>query len=138
MRWSDISFDPSRKVLRQFAAMWLVCLLALAAHQWLAKHHLLFASILASAAVVVGLPGLVRPALMRWLFVTASVLAFPAGWLISTVVLAVLYFVVLTPLAIFFRLRGRDLLGRKPATTQDTFWEPKQTPLDPRGYFRQY
>jgi len=138
MKWSEIPFDPSRKVLRQFAALWLVCLLVLAASQYFVKGHPQAGVTLALAAVLVGLPGLIRPALLRWLFVAAMVLAFPLGWLVSLLVLATVYFLVLTPLALLFRLRGRDLLGRKPAPQRTSFWEPKQTPLDPRRYFRQY
>ena len=33
MQWSDISFQPSRKTLQQFAGLWLVFFTALAAWQ---------------------------------------------------------------------------------------------------------
>ena len=56
----------------------------------------------------------------------------------ALLLLLALYFLVLTPVAVLFRLRGRDLLGRKPAPERNSFWEPKQTPLDLRSYFRQY
>ena len=52
--------------------------------------------------------------------------------------LAVVYFLVLTPMALFFRLRGRDLLGRNPAPEERSFWEPKQSPRELRTYFRQF
>jgi hypothetical protein len=138
MKWSDISFNPSRKVLRQFAALWLVCLLALGASQYFAKGRPPLGLALAAAAVLIGLPGLIQPSLLRWLFVACTVLAFPIGWLISLVMLLILYFLVLTPVAVLFRLRGRDLLGRKPAPERSSFWEPKQTPRDLHSYFRQY
>lgn len=138
MKWSDIPFNPSRKVLRQFAALWLVCLLALGASQYFVKGRPQWGLTLAAAAVIFGLPGLIRPALLRWIFLAWMVVAFPIGWLISWLMLSALYFLVLTPVAVLFRLRGRDLLGRKPAPERNSFWEPKQTPLDLRSYFRQY
>jgi hypothetical protein len=138
MKWSDIPLNPSRKVLRQFAALWLVCFMALGASQYFAKGRPQLGLALAAAAVIIGLPGLIWPPLLRWLFVACTVLTFPIGWLISLLVLWALYFLVLTPVAVFFRLRGRDLLGRKPAPERDSFWEPKQTPRDLRSYFRQY
>ena len=55
-------------------------------------------------------------------------LALPIGWCISTLMLLMLYFLVLAPVALWFRLRGRDWLGRKPAPEQLSFWEPKLTP----------
>ena len=138
MKWSDIPFNPSRSVLRQFAALWLVCFLAFAASQWFVRDRHLLGTALAAAAVVGGVAGLFRPALLRWIFVGWMVIAFPVGWLVSLLVLALLYFLVLTPLALWFRLRGRDMLGRKPAPGRQSFWEPKQTPGDLRSYFRQY
>jgi hypothetical protein len=112
--------------------------MALGASQYFAKGRPQLGLALAAAAVIIGLPGLIWPPLLRWLFVACTVLTFPIGWLISLLVLWALYFLVLTPVAVFFRLRGRDLLGRKPAPERDSFWEPKQTPRDLRSYFRQY
>jgi hypothetical protein len=138
MRWSDISFDPARKTLRQFAAGWLVGFLALGAGQYFLKGRLQAGLALATLAVVVGVPALIWPRLLRWIFVGWMVLAFPVGWLVSTMMLLVLYYVVLTPVAVLFRLRGRDLLARRPAPGQDSYWAPKQTVLDVRRFFRQY
>lgn len=138
MKWSDIPFHPSRNVLRQFAALWLLCLLALSAREYFVEGRPLLGLALAAAAVVFGLPGLIRPSLLRWMYVAWMVLAFPIGWLISLLMLSALYFLVLTPVATLLRLCGRDLLGRKPAPERNSFWEPKQTPLDVRSYFRQY
>jgi len=138
MKWSDIQFQPTKKVLRQFAAAWLVFLLAAAAHQWLARGHQSAALILGVIAVVVGGFGLVVPPTIRWVYVGAVMLAFPIGWVVSQVMLAVMFFVVITPLALFFRVRGRDLLHRKSPQTDGTFWTTKSLPQDMRRYFRQY
>ena len=138
MKWSDIPFNPNCHVLRQFAALWLLCFLALGASQYFLKGHPVAGFVLMAVALLLGVPGLIRPALVRWVFVASMVLAFPIGWLISLLMLLFLYFMVLTPIAVFLRLGGRDLLGRKPSPGQDSFWEPKKTPLDLGSYFRQY
>ena len=87
---------------------------------------------------MIGLLGLIRPAAMRWLFVGATVLAFPIGWVVSQIMLAVMYYGIITPLAVWFRILGRDLLSRKPMPNRATFWTPKHTPEDMGAYFRQY
>ncbi len=138
MRWSDIPFDPSRKVLRQFAALWLLVFLALAATEWCVRERPLLGLVLAAVAVICGVAGLFRPPLMRWIFVGWMVVVFPIGWLISSLILAVLFFLVITPVALFFRLRGRDLLDRHPAPDQPSYWQPKPPPRNLRSYFRQY
>jgi len=127
MTWSEIPFRPTSKALRQFAAAWLVFFLAFGAHQYLVRHHAGVGLALMSMAVVIGVLGLVRPALVRWIFVGWMVLAFPIGWVVSELMLLVMFYCVLTPVALLFRLRGRDLLRRKPADEGGTYWLPKET-----------
>jgi len=138
MTWSDIPFRPTAKALRQFAAAWLIFFLAFGAYQYLVRRHPAVGLVLISLALVIGLLGLVRPAAVRWLFVGWMVVAFPIGWVISLVMLLVMFYGLITPVAVFFRLRGRDLLQRKPTSSGPTYWLPKPTPQDVRSYFRQY
>ena len=138
MKWSDIPFRPTTKALRQFAAAWLLFFLAIGARQYLARGHHLWGSILMVLAVVVGLLGLARPGAVRWVYVGWMVLAFPIGWLVSQVMLVALFYGLITPVAVLFHLRGRDLLCRKSAPDRSTYWLPKQTPQDASSYFHQF
>jgi hypothetical protein len=138
MRWVDIPLQPTKKTLRQFAAVWLVFFMAIGALQYWGHGREQLGLVLGALAVTVGGPGLLRPVALRWLFVGWIVLAFPIGWLISQLALALVFYGVLTPVALIFRLRGRDTLCRRPAPGQPTFWAPKDTPQDLRSYFRQY
>ena len=138
MTWSDIPFRPARRALRQFAAAWLVFFLLLGAHQYLVRKHEGAGLALMAMALVIGLLGLIKPAAVRWIFVGWMVLAFPIGWLISLLMLLLMFYCVITPVALLFRLRGRDLLGRKPDPSRASYWLPKETPPDIRSYFKQY
>ncbi len=138
MTWSNIPTNPTPKVLRQFSAAWLVFFLAIGARQYFARGHHQLGVALGVGAIIVGGLGLLKPAAVRWLFVSWMVLAFPIGWLISQIMLALMFYCLLTPSAFVFRLRGRDLLARKPAPERRSFWTPKVTPQDVRSYFRQY
>ena len=138
MTWSDIPFKPTTKALRQFAAAWLVFFLAFGAHQYLARRHSCVGLALMGIAVVIGLLGLIKPSAVRWLFVSWMVVAFPIGWMISLLMVLLMYYGILTPVAVFFRMRGRDLLKRKRMPDGTSYWVPKETPQDVRSYFRQY
>ncbi len=89
-------------------------------------------------ALVVGLLGLAKPSAVRWIFVSWMVAAFPIGWLLSSLMLLLMFYGIITPVAVLCRLLGRDLLRRRPDPHATTFWTPKQTPHDVRSYFRQY
>jgi len=138
MNWSDLPLHPTPKALRQFSAAWLLFFLCLGTHQYFVREHQVLALLLGLMAVLIGTLGLIKPAAVRWIFVAWMVLAFPIGWLVSQLMLALLFFVVLTPVAILFRLRGRDLLDRKPAPEKSTFWTKKSMPENVESYFRQY
>lgn len=138
MTWSDIPFKPAAKALRQFAAAWLVFFLTFGAYQYLVRRHPSVGLILMGLALVIGLLGLIKPAAVRWLFVGWMVVAFPIGWLISLLMLLLVFYGIITPVALFFRLRGRDLLRRKSSLPGVTYWLPKDMPHDVRSYFQQY
>src|SRR6266576_617914 len=138
VNWSDIPKNPTAKALRQFAAAWLVFFLAVAAHQYFKRGHHQLGIALGVCAIVIGFPGLVRPAAVRWIFVTWMVLAFPIGWLVSQVMLLLMFYGLITPVALIFRLRRRDNLRLSRPANPSTYWFPKQTPKDVRSYLRQY
>lgn len=138
MTWSDIPFNPARKTLRQFAAVWLIFFVALGLRQYFGRNHHALGLGLIALALGLGLPGLIKPAALRWLFVSWMVLAFPIGWAISQFMLLVMYYGLLTPVGLLLKLRGRDLLHRKPASQQASFWTAKEMPQDVRRYFRQF
>ena len=138
MSWSGLPLRPTPRALRQFAGAWLVFFLAFGAHQYLVRKHPSAGLVLMALAMVIGLLGLIKPSAVRWLFVGWMVLAFPIGWAISLLMLLLMFYCIITPVALLFRIRGRDLLCRKHVPARATFWLPKHMPQDVRSYFRQY
>jgi hypothetical protein len=138
MRWSDIQFEPTQKTLRQFAALWLAFFGALALWHGLARGRIIIGIGLGLLALVVGLLGLARPSWMRFVYVGWMVAAFPVGWTISQVMLAVMYFGLFAPIGLMFRLLGRDSLHLARRLEVKTYWIPKPAPIDLARYFRQF
>lgn len=138
MQWSDIQFDPPTRTLRQFGGLCFVFFGGFGLWEALGRGHVALGAGLVGLAVAGGLLGLLRPGWLRWIFVSWTVLAFPIGWTISLVMLAVMYYGLFTPIALAFRLIGRDALQRtrKPAT--ESYWTPKPAPTDPGRYFKQF
>lgn len=137
MNWADVTREPSPRLLRQFAALSLIIFGGLAA--WRAASGAIdgWMWALAIAAVVIGGVGVTAPRAIRWIFTGWMIVAFPIGWLISRIVLAVLYFALFTPIALFFRMIGRDVLQRR-TRSRESYWTAKPAPGDVRSYFRQY
>jgi hypothetical protein len=138
MRWSDIPRDPPSATLRQFAGIWLAFFGGLALWQGLIRGNTRFAVVCAAMALTVGPLGLARPRWIRRVFVGWMMLAFPIGWAMTQVMLAVMFFGLFTPLGLVFRLIGRDPLHRARRPGVGSYWTPKPAPADLRRYFRQF
>ncbi len=138
MQWSDIQFHPSSKTLRQFAWLWLACFGGLAAWEGIVRQHTSLAAALAVLALTVGPVGIIRPQTLRPIYVAWMVLAFPIGWTISQLILALMFYGLFTPIGLIFRIIGRDSLHRARQPGLESYWTPKPTPADPRRYFKQF
>jgi Saxitoxin biosynthesis operon protein SxtJ len=138
MRWSDIQFDPPRKMLRQFAGLWLVIFGAMAIWEILGRGRIRLGVTLAILALTIGPLGLLRPAWMRFIYVGWTVLAFPIGWTVSLIMLATMFFGLFAPIGLVFRLFGRDVLQRIRRPDVQSYWAPKPAPSDLRRYFKQF
>ncbi|APW64247.1 SxtJ family membrane protein [Paludisphaera borealis] len=138
MQWSDIQFAPTAKTLRQFAGLWLIFFGGLGLWEALGRGHSNLGAGLGAVAVVGGLLGLLRPDFLRPIYVAWMVLAFPIGWTVSLVMLAIMYYGLFTPIGLVFRLIGRDALQRTRRPGIESYWVPKPTPTDPRRYFKQF
>ena len=136
MQWSDVTKAPPRKQLRQFAGLFLVVFLGLAAWRWFGGKPDAWAAGLAAAAIVVGATGLMFPAAVRPIYTGWMVAAFPIGWTVSRVVLGVVFFLVITPIGWAFKLMGRDLLWLRRHGGA-TYWAPKRQASTLREYLRQ-
>jgi hypothetical protein len=137
MDWSEIPRNPSPATLRRFALLWLVVFAGAAAWQAFGPGNLAPAALLLGLALGVGLAGVVSPRRVRWLFVGSTMLTFPAGWLVSHLLLALLFYGVLTPLGLIFRLARRDPLTRRFDPSRESYWTTKPAQEDVRSYFRQ-
>jgi hypothetical protein len=138
MQWSDFSFTPASRTLRQFALIWLIFFSGLACWNGLVRDRMVLALVFAGLAVAVGPVGLLRPQAIRWVFLAAQLVAFPIGWVVSRVSLALLFYAMFTPVGLVFRVLGRDPLGKQPRPDQPTYWTAKPAAAGPQSYLNQY
>jgi uncharacterized protein YjeT (DUF2065 family) len=134
--WSDLPFRPSEQKLRRFGVAGLVIFTMLAGWQYVQERPVL-ASCLLALAIVFGALALAHPAALRPVFVGLMVVGFPVNWLLSHVMLGVIFYCLFTPIAILFKLIGRDVLARRGPSPHETYWADKPRAEGVRSYFRQ-
>ena len=128
--------DLTDRLLRQFAGLWLVFLGGFGIFYAVGRHRVVLGAVLGLLAVIPGLWGLAHPRSMEPIFRIAMAIATPIGLVVSLVLLGVIFYVVITPLALFFKLIGRDALSRRTALATSQ-WVPREQTTDPRAYWHQ-
>lgn len=53
-------------------------------------------------------------------------------------ILAFMYVVIFTPVALVFRMAGRDVMSRKLDPEAETYWIESAEPRPPDGYYKQF
>jgi hypothetical protein len=88
-------------------------------------------------AAAVPLAGLVSRRVLRYAYVGMSCATYPVGFVVSHVVLALVYFLALTPIGLTMRLLGHDPLSRKFEPGSKTYWKPRDKTKPVDSYFNQ-
>ena len=133
-----IEHNPSRKQLALFGLLWLVFFSFWGAAAWRDSGKNWLALLLWSIALVIPVAGIIRSEVLRAVFVLASYITFPIGWILSSVVLAVLYCPVLTPIGVLLRLTGYDPMKRRFDRTAKTYWLARNADTETERYFKQF
>jgi ABC-type uncharacterized transport system permease subunit len=133
-----INRNPSRRELNQFGFIWLGFVAVFGAIAWFKLDSPRLAVGLWIASVAVPVIGWIAPAFMRLVFVGMSMLAWPIGFVVSHVVLAVVYYLVLTPIGLAMRLIGYDPMSRKRGADETSRWVARGPGRGAESYFRQF
>lgn len=143
-KFVEINFNPDAKTLRQFGYL---CLVLLPIVGWsfsgwqnplsMSETGQWTVGILAGVGAVLAVVGTVRPMLLKWVFIGLCLVALPIGLVVSELLMLLIFFGIFTPVALLFRLIGRDALERKLQPAAKTYWRPKPRVTDVKRYFRQ-
>ncbi len=103
--------------------------LALGLWYWKGIGHALHASyVLYSLASYALLTTFIRPILLFPVYVLMTAIGNTVQWIMSTIVLGFVFLFMMTPVALFFRLTGRDRLKLRHEPTASSYWEAKPPP----------
>lgn len=134
----EMNWTPSNRDLRVFAVVQLIAASAVA---WLVHKRLGWDSVaigVAAISVVGMIAGMASPQWLRPLFVGWMLAAYPLGWVMSHVLVAIVFYGVVTPIGLLLRATGRDALQLSPQPGADTYWSVRPKQSDTARYFRQF
>ena len=83
--------------------------------------------------------GLILPMLLKPLHKMWMTLAVLLGWLMTRIILTILFYLVVTPIGLLAKVSGKDFLNRKFNSNASSYWIPRKaiTP-EKRNYENQF
>lgn len=133
----QINWNPNRRELRQFAALWVGFFGLIGLYYLLVNGSSTAAGVLwaVSAVGVVGwfVPSFIRPPYVVWI-----ALAMPIGWTLSHVLLLGMFYFVFTPIGLIMRACGYDPLERRLDRNAKSYWRDLDQDVGFDQYFKQF
>ncbi|MDG2123640.1 MAG: SxtJ family membrane protein [Verrucomicrobiales bacterium] len=140
---TTIDWNPDESKLRQFGYICLGGFGVISVVVGIRFGHFAAASyavpgMLWGVGVVAALLAAINAKLLKPLYMVLMAVAAILGPIMSTLALALIFFLVFTPVSLFFKITGRDELKLKLDPRAPSYWvKPPEKPEVER-YFRQY
>ena len=132
------TLQPSRNDLRCFAGLQFIFFLAifvfLLRQPWSATVPAFVLAISALLAMI----GLLSPLHIRAFYIVWMLAVFPIGWAVSHLLMAIVYYLVVTPIGFWRRRTSGDPLQRNFDQQTQSYWEETLPNRPPDSYFRQF
>ena len=131
------SIKSSRDELKKFGFTLGAVFALLGGFLWWREKNYFFSYLIVSA--VFFFFGLVLPALLKPVHKIWMSIAILMGWLMTRIILIILFYLMVTPISLLSRLFGKDFLNRKFNRNIGSYWIPRKTvKFDKKNYENQF
>ena len=143
----EINLRPDSRTLRQFGLIAFFGFGFLAAIAWyellifafgLGEARETVATVFAGLAAVTLLFSAIYPKANLPIYIGLTLISFPIGFVLSYVIMGFLFYVLISPLGLFFKLTGRDAMNRSFDPSAATYWTDPRPRRGKESYFRQF
>lgn len=133
----ELKTNPTARDLKWFGLILLAFFGVVGGIVWLRSGSLAIPRIIWGAGVVLAAIYYAIPPARKPMFVGWSYLTYPIGFVVSHVLLAVLFFGVFTTVGLVMRLFGYDPMRKTFDRSATTYWVRHEESADVSRYFRQ-
>jgi hypothetical protein len=82
---------------------------------------------------------LILPIVLKPIYLLLSSIGVVIGWFMTRLILIMLFYLIITPIALFFKISGKDLLKMKTDKNAASYWIPRSAEKhDKSSYEKQY
>jgi hypothetical protein len=131
------NIKETKKDLKKFGiTVGTVLILIAAVLFWNQKDGYIYFGII---GILLVLAGLIKPVILRPLNKAWMTLAILMGWVMTRVILIILFYIVVTPTAFFAKIFKKSFLDLKIDKSRNTYWEiRKNKEIQPEDYEKQF
>ncbi|MFN2623606.1 MAG: SxtJ family membrane protein [Chthoniobacterales bacterium] len=78
------------------------------------------------------------PSTLKWVHKPWTTLSLILGWIVSRILLTVIFFLVLTPIGLLQRICGKRVIETTFRTKASSYWQPRRGRFAPADYENQF
>jgi len=135
----EIDWNPKSKQLQNFGKIALAASVIISLLLYLLKGVAIqWLLIICAFGFMVFIISMISLKLTKIIYLGMILLTMPIGWVVSFILMAAVYFLMLAPLGLIFRLIGRDPLCRRFDPTAESYWMSRRPPKGLEQYFHQF
>ena len=134
----DINWKPESRELRQFGALFCLFAAGFGGYGLWAEWPPTFCWAALTAAVAAAAACVLWPRGLHPLYVTLMAITLPIGLVVSTTLMAIIFFAIVTPIGLLLRLFGHNPMAKHFDPSTKTYWIKRKTTNNIKHYFRQY
>jgi hypothetical protein len=128
-----INWKPTNRDLTKFGVTLLIGFGVISVFLFFGRDEGTLAMSLCLAAAIICLFSVLAPATVKPLYFIWMGLAFIIGAIMSRIIISIIFYAVISPVALFFKLKGRDVLFRKRKRVE-TYWNDHPSITDKDYY----
>jgi len=134
----DVKWNPTARELRRLAWIWLpLCFALIGAYFGYRRGSWGPALSIWAPGLLLCVAGGIAPRFLRAIYRAWMWLVYPIGWLVSHLAMAILFYLVVTPIGLGLRCIGRRPLALAFDRSRPSYWEPYILNPSLSEYFRQ-
>ena len=135
----EIDWNPKSKQLQNFGKIALAATFIISFLLYLLKGVAIqWVLIICAFGLITFIISKISLKLTKLIYLGMILLTMPIGWVVSFILMAAFYFLLLAPLGLFFRLIGRDPLYRRFDPAAKSYWMSRRPPKGLEQYFHQF
>ena len=135
----EVNWNPKPKDLRNFGKIALIATCLLAGLLYVLKDLAIqWLFVIICAGFIIFVCSLISLKITRLIYLALTAITLPIGTAVSFIIMAVFYYLIITPVGLLFRIIGRDSMKRKFDSNVQSYWVKYRPNKNLERYFHQF